>query len=94
MLCKAFLYKFDQQGISVYYILFHSYCGPIALPEGVDHELQHDVLDLSVQGRLPVPALGSQRIHIGSSSKVTQIQVIMKLETLCPAHTDPRYATC
>lgn len=93
MLCQAFLYNFDPHGISVYYIFIHSYCGHIALPEGVDHKLQHDVLDLSVQGRLPVPALGSQRIHISSSSKVTQIQVIMKLETLCPAHTDPRYAT-
>lgn len=91
MLCKAFLYKFVQH-ISVHNLI-HSYCGHVALPEGVDHELQHDVLNLSVQGRLPVPALGSQRIHISSSSKVTQIQVIMKLETLCPAHTDPRYAT-
>lgn len=75
----------------IYYI--YNISTKTILPEGIDHKLQHDVLDLSVQGRLPVPALGPQHIYISPSSKVTQIQVIMELETLCPAHTDTKYAT-
>lgn len=84
---KQFCTNLADTAYLFYHIYLHSYCGDTTVPEGVNHKLQHDVLDLSVQGRLPVPALESQYIHISSSSKVTQIQVIMKLETLCPAHT-------
>lgn len=54
------------------------------LPEDVDHQLQADVLDLCIETRLPVPALGPQGVGIGGGSEVTQLQVVVKLETLHP----------
>lgn len=57
------------------------------LPENVDQQFQTDVLNLCVQSSLPVSALASQGISIGARSEVTQLQVVVKLETLCPAHT-------
>lgn len=58
-----------------------------ALPEDVNHQLQGDVLDLRIEAGLPVSALGSQSVGVGGRSEVTQFQVIVKLQTLCPAHT-------
>lgn len=55
------------------------------LPEDVDHQLQADVLYLCIETSLPVPALGSQGVGIGGGSEVTQLQVVVKLETLHPA---------
>lgn len=42
---------------------------------------------MRVEACLPFPALGSQGIGIGGGSEVTQLQVIVKLETLRPACT-------
>lgn len=62
-----------------------------ALPEDINHQFQGDVLDLCIEARLPVSALRSQSIGVGSRSEVTQLQVIVKLQTLCPAHTYRQY---
>lgn len=66
----------------------------LILPEDIDHKFQADVLDLRVEACLPFPALGSQGIGIGAGSEVTQLQVIVELETLRPAraHTETHRA--
>lgn len=52
------------------------------VPEGVDHQLQRDVLYLSVEPSLPVSALRPSSVDVSSGSRVTRVQVVMNLKAL------------
>lgn len=52
------------------------------VPEGVDHQLQGDILDLRVEPPLPVSTLESNGVHVGGGSRVTRVQVVMNLKAL------------